>query len=89
MPVSVFLLLLGLAGAAVGGWVAFVPGVSASLERKAALNHELRTAAVGDFTPPDKWISARGYRVGAAGIFLCGLVLIMAGVLEMLPRTGR
>jgi hypothetical protein len=76
-------------GAAAGGWVAFVPGVAASLERKQQLNHELRTAAVGDFTPPDKWITARGYRVGATGIFLCGVVLILAGVLEMLPATGR
>ena len=84
MPVSVFLLLLGLTAAVGGGWVACdVREASKALERYQERNHELRAAAVGDFTPPAKWITALGYRVLGGFICVCGLVLALGGLVEL------
>jgi hypothetical protein len=84
MPLSVFLLLFGLTAAVGGGWVACdVRGASKSLERFQERNHELRTAAVGNFTPPAKWITALGYRVLGGAICVCGLVLALGGLVEL------
>lgn len=84
MPVFLFLMLFGGTATAGGGWVAFdIRGASAALEAYQERNHELRTAAVGNFTPPDKWITARGYRVLGAAIGLAGVILTLAGVAEL------
>jgi hypothetical protein len=84
MPVSVFLLLLGLPAVVAGGWVALdIRGASAAMERHQARNHALRTAAVGDFTPPTRWITAVGFRVVGGAVCLGGLILALAGLLEL------
>lgn len=84
LPVSVFLLLLGLAAVVPGGWLALdVRGASAALERYQARNHELRTAAVGDFTPPTKWVTAVGWRFVGGAVCAGGLVLMLIGLTEL------
>ncbi len=84
MPFPVFLLVFGLTAAVSGGWVAFdVRGASKALERYQERNHELRTAAVGDFAPPTRWITAVGYRVLGGVIGVGGLVLTLAGLVEL------
>jgi len=85
LPLPLFLMLLGLTALMGGGWVAFdVRGASAALEAYQERNHELRAAAAGNFTPPDKWINALGYRVLGGVISLCGVILTLAGVAELL-----
>ncbi|WP_330306768.1 MULTISPECIES: hypothetical protein [unclassified Streptomyces] len=84
MPVFLFLLLFGLSAVMSGGWVAFdIRGSSAALEAYQERNHELRTTAVGNFTPPDKWITALGYRVLGGSIALAGVFLTLVGVAEL------
>lgn len=81
---SVFLLLLGLPAVVAGGWLALdVRKASATLERYQARNHELRTAAVGDFAPPTKWITAVGWRFVGGAVCAAGLVLTLAGLTEL------
>lgn len=74
----VLLLVLGVTATLAGGWVAFdVRGAAGSLERWQERNHELRARATGSFAPPDRWITATGYRLMGALVSLCGLVLLL------------
>ncbi|MEU1198540.1 hypothetical protein ABZ446_20170 [Streptomyces sp. NPDC005813] len=85
MPFPLFLMVFGVTAMTGGGWVAFdVRGASAALEAHQQRNHELRAAAAGTFDPPDKWITARGFRVVGAVVGLCGVILVLAGVAELL-----
>ncbi|MGD1219741.1 MULTISPECIES: hypothetical protein [Streptomyces] len=85
MPVPLFLMVLGITAMTGGGWLAFdIRGASAAMEAYQQRNHELRAAAAGTFDPPDKWITARGFRAVGAVVGLCGVFLALAGVAEML-----
>lgn len=85
MDVAVFLLTLGLAAAVPGGWVALnVRGAAASLERWSDSNAELRMHARGDLGPVERRMSARLFRLFGTVIGLCGCVLVLGGLLELL-----
>jgi hypothetical protein len=87
MSVLILLLILGLAATTSGGWVALnIRGAAVSLERAQGRNVELRAHAQGRLAPPDRWMTAVGFRwlgaiVGLGGILLALLmVALLTGI---------
>lgn len=58
-------------------------GSAASLERWGDSNAELRMHARGDLGPAQRRMSARLYRLAGAVVGLCGFVLVLGGLLEL------
>jgi hypothetical protein len=75
---GIFLLVLGLASVGYGGWLVFT---APARERQQARNVELRAAARGDLTPPDRWVTATGFRLLGSLAVVCGALLALTGQL--------
>ncbi|KUH40642.1 MULTISPECIES: hypothetical protein [Streptomyces] len=72
----VFLLVFGLAASGAGSWVACdIRGAASALERYQRRSVELR--ARGALDPPDRWVSAAGFRWLGAVTCVCGLLLAL------------
>ncbi|MGW3663662.1 hypothetical protein [Streptomyces sp. NPDC005141] len=85
MPVHVLLMLLGLSAAVAGSWVAFnIRGAADAMEAFRQRSHNLNALATGSFTPPRDRVFAIGLRPYAAAVGLAGVVLMLAGVAELL-----
>ncbi|MFD9484179.1 hypothetical protein [Streptomyces sp. NPDC059991] len=81
MALGVVLLLMGLAGVVIGLRVAFdVRGAAVQLERKMEANYALRAQAQGHLNPPDRWVSATGWRWFAGVIALLSLFVGFVGL---------
>lgn len=82
MPVV--LLLLGLGGVLWGGRLAFdVRGAAHASAERARLATELNAAAAGNLDPPSNQWTVRRFRLAGARVFAAGLVLLLAGLLEL------
>ncbi|MFE2535886.1 hypothetical protein [Streptomyces sp. NPDC059371] len=85
MPVWLFLMLFGLSASVAGGWIAFnVRGAADAVKAFQQRSHELSALAAGSFTPRPNRVTRFGLRPYAALVGLAGVVLLLAGVAELL-----
>lgn len=85
MPVWLFLMLFGLSGSIAGGWVALnIRGAADAMMAFRQRSHDLSALAAGTFTPRPDRVTRIGLRPYAAAVCLAGIVLVLAGVAELL-----
>ncbi|WRZ91118.1 hypothetical protein OHB54_19800 [Streptomyces sp. NBC_01007] len=85
MSFWLFLMLFGLSGSVVGGWIALnIRGAADSMTAFQQRSHDLSALAAGTFTPRPNRVTRIGLRPYAAAVCLAGIVLVLAGVAELL-----
>ncbi|MFJ9080269.1 hypothetical protein ACIRO3_34280 [Streptomyces sp. NPDC102278] len=85
MDIGLLLLVLGLVGSVLGGWVALnVRGSATTLERWGETNAELRRHARGDLGPATRSGSVALYPYIGTAVGLGGTVLTLAGLAMVL-----
>ncbi|MFE2163870.1 hypothetical protein ACFXB3_02115 [Streptomyces sp. NPDC059447] len=85
MNLATVLLTTGSVALVGGGRLALdIRGSASALARRAEANAELRRHARGDLGPAPQAASAGLFRSGGAVMALCGAVLTLGGVIELL-----